>query len=144
MKFLGNVIKLFISELDNAEKIEVQSINCNLDGIIGDKFYKRDKNRSILLSSLHSYNLAKQNGIDISYGTLGENILLDFDPHNLQIGTKIYIGDAILELSQECTLCKHLTTINNKLPKLLKKDRGIFAYALNEAKININDKVYMK
>jgi MOSC domain-containing protein YiiM len=31
------------------------------------------------------------------FGYLGENILLDYNPHKLKIGTHLKIGDVILE-----------------------------------------------
>jgi MOSC domain-containing protein YiiM len=143
LKHIGSVKKLFITNKDSKIRIEVTDINCDEYGIIGDKFYKKDKNRSILLSSLNSYNKVKENNIDIKYGLLGENILLDFNPHDLSIGTKIKISNVILEISQECTICNHLSKIDKKLPKLLKKDRGIFVYAIKNGKISIDDKVYI-
>ena len=143
MKHIGNIIKLYISEESNKLRTEVNSILCDVNGIINDKFYKKDKDRSILLSSLDSYNLARENNINIDYGLLGENILLDFNPYDLQIGTKIYIGDTILQISQECTICNHLSSIDKKLPKLLRKDRGIFVFSISDGKINIDDKVFV-
>jgi len=141
--YIGNVIKLFINNKEENTIIKKDSINCDKYGIVGDKFYKKDKNRSILLSSLQSYDLAKNNNIDIEYGLLGENILLDFNPKDLQIGSIIKIGDVKSKIAQECTLCKHLSSIDNKLPKLLKKDRGMFVYALNSGNIKVGDKVYL-
>jgi len=143
LKYIGNVIKLFINNKKENIIIEKDIINCDKYGIVGDKFYKKDKNRSILLSSLQSYDLVKNNNINIEYGLLGENILLDFDPKYLQIGSVIKICDVKLEIAQECTLCKHLSSIDNKLPKLLKKDRGMFVYALNSGNIKVGDKVYL-
>ena len=143
MKHIGNVKKLFISNKDSKKRIEVEYINCDEDGIIGDKFYKKDKNRSILLSSLYSYKKAQENNININHGILGENILLDFDPHKLPLGTKIYIADVILQISQECTICNHLSSIDKKLPKLLSKDRGIFSYTIKNGVIKNTDKVYI-
>ena len=141
MQYLGSVKKLYISKINQREKVD--TITCDEFGILDDKFYNKDKNRSILLSSLQSYELAKQNNINLDYGLLGENILLDFDPHKLSIGSVISIGEVKLQISQECTLCKHLNTIDNKLATLLKNDRGIFAYALNDGEIKLNDKVYI-
>jgi len=62
----------------------------------------------------------------LEYGQLSENILIDHDIYHLDAGSKLKIGDTILEISQHCTLCKSLTKINNKLPKLLKTDSGVF------------------
>ncbi len=98
------------------------------DGVIGDKFHGVDIDRSILISTIDSYKMAEDMGINLEYGLLGENILMDYNPYGLPTGANIAIGDeVILEISQHCTLCKSLTKIDNRLPKLLKDDRGIFA-----------------
>lgn len=139
----GKVLELFITK-DNKDKTRErpQSIKVNKLGIEGDKFYGKDIQRAILLTSLDSYNLSKENHIDITHGTLGENILVDINPYHLLPGDQLLIGDVLLEITQNCTLCKGLSTINSKLPKLLKNDRGIFAKVVGESSlIQIGDKI---
>jgi len=136
-RLVGSVLELFISK-KSANKITLDS-----GGIFGDKFYGKDINRSVLISSIDSYNLAKENSIQVEYGQLGENILIDYNPYWLSIGVLIQIGEVILEISQNCTLCKSLTKIDNRLPKLLKNDRGIFAKVIKAGDIKYRDSVYI-
>ncbi len=65
--------------------------------------------------------------IDINYGELGENILIDFNLDLLEIGMKLKIGEVVLEIAHNCTICDHLSKINKEVPTLLKNDRGVFA-----------------
>jgi len=134
----GKVLKLYVS------KSEVDTLRVDEKGVIGDKFYDTDKNRSVLISSTKSYDVAKSNTIELEYGKLGENILVDFDIYSLPIGTKFQIGSALLQISQNCTLCKSLSKINPKLPKLLKDDRGIFAFVLEAGEIKKGDNIIIK
>jgi len=139
----GKVLKLYTT-LDNEAKTRVSSssVKVNGNGIKDDKFYAKDPQRAILITSIESYTLAKKNNIDIDTGVLGENILIDINPYSLSAGEQIQIGDVLLEITQNCTLCKGLTTINSKLPKLLKNDRGIFAKVINDATtIKVGDTV---
>jgi len=136
----GKVLELFIS---NASKNRLDEIVVDKDGVVGDKFYAKDVQRSILISTIESYNLARDNNIEISIGSLGENILLDYNPYFLPIGSKIKIGNSILEITQNCTLCKSLTKIDSKLPKLLKDDRGVFAKVVEAGVIKKGDKIYI-
>jgi len=138
---IGHLKQLFISSIEEKKRVSKNSINVDTKGIIQDKYYNTDQDRSILLSPIHAYELMKENDIEASYGQLGENILVDFNPYNLEEGTQLFIGDAILEITIECTICKLLTKINNKVPKLLKKDRGVFAKVVQEGTLNINDSV---
>jgi MOSC domain-containing protein YiiM len=139
----GKVIELFLTQnSDTKTRLSVESIQIDTDGIIGDKFYAKDPMRAILLSSQHSYTLSSDNSIPLETGALGENILIDINPYSLVHGDRLKIGDTELEITQNCTLCKGLSTLNSKLPKLLKNDRGIFAKIINgNAEIHIGDKV---
>lgn len=139
----GKVLKLFITK-DNKDKMRVHTthINADQDGIINDKFYKKNNQRAILITSIQSYNMAQENNISLSDGALGENILIDINPYHLNAGDTLTIGKVTLQITQNCTLCKGLTTINSKLPKLLKDDRGIFAKVISApATIKIGDTV---
>ncbi len=142
-KSVGKVIKLFISKDGYEERISKNELELNSKGVVEDKFYNKNIQRSVLLTSQDSYNLIKINNIDAKHGILGENLLLDFNPYNLDIGTKLQIGDAIIEISQACTICSHLSSIDEALPSLLKKDRGIFSKVIKDGQIKIDDKIYL-
>lgn len=140
---LGKVIKLFITkDNENKTRNSMESITLDEMGIQNDKFYGKNSMRSILLTSMDSYKISADNAIKLEYGLLGENILIDINPYKLLAGDKLKIGEAELEITQNCTLCKGLSTINSKLPKLLQNDRGIFAKVINgNYQIKIGDKV---
>ena len=124
----GTVKKLFITQSDeNKTRKNVTQILVDSAGIKEDKFYGKDPMRTILITATDSYTLAQTNKIELSSGSLGENILIDINPYSLVQGDKIKIGDTILQITQNCTLCQGLSKVNSKLPKLLKNDRGIFA-----------------
>jgi MOSC domain-containing protein YiiM len=137
------VIKLFITQNDeNKTRKSVSSIELDRLGIKEDKFYNKNIQRSVLLTSMDSYLMAKEQDITLEYGALGENILFDFNPYHLLEGDRISIGDSILEITQNCTLCKGLSSVNPKLPKLLKNDRGIFAkFISGSGTVSLNDTV---
>ena len=143
---VGEVLQLFISVKDvdgQTKTIKQNEITLDQKGVIDDKFYAKDPLRSILISSLDSYTLAKENNIDMPYGSLGENILMDFNPYDFDVGDQLKIGDVTLEITQNCTLCKGLSKVDKKAPKLLKKHRGIFAKTVTSGSLKIADKVYI-
>ena len=140
---IGKVIELFITQEDESKKrVSVNTLQVDAKGIIGDKFYDKNLQRSILVTSTDSYALTKDNNIDIAIGSLGENILIDINPYHLLPGDKIKIASLELEVTQNGTLCKGLSSVNAKLPKLLKNDRGVFTKLISEeGVIQIGDKV---
>lgn len=137
----GTILKLFISESGNQQRVPKESLELNTLGVQGDKFYNKDVSRSILITSTHSYNLIKEYEIDMPFGYLGENILIDTNPYDLEMGTRLKIGSAILELSNSCTICNHLSVIDKRIPALLKNDRGVFAKVVQDGCISKGDAV---
>jgi len=138
---LGNIINLFISKKGITKRIQQSELLLDKNGVITDKFYKKNIQRSVLISSIDGYEILKQQNIDINYGELGENIIVDFDISTLQELDHIKIGEVELEITQRCTICQSLDKINPKAPTLLKDDRGIFAKVIKDGTIKKNDKV---
>jgi len=142
-KKVGEILKLFTSKSGTSQRFEEDYIDLDISGVINDKFYNKKAERSVLIASIESYDLVKTYGIEMPFGYLGENILTDFNPYALAVGTKLQIGSAILEISQHCTICNHLTSIDVKVPTLLKNDRGIFAKVINAGQITNKDSIYI-
>jgi len=141
MTKVGNISSLFYSTTNG--QTTSQELSLDEKGILDDKHYNTNIDRSVLITSLDSYTLTKNANIDIDYGSLGENLLIDYNPYHLTTGQKLQIGLVVLEISQHCTLCKGFAKLDSKLPKLLKDDRGIFAKVLKSGTIKLNDVIYL-
>ena len=137
----GNILELFYSTNDG--RVNTTELALDDKGVVEDKYYNKNIERSVLITSQDSYKLAAENGIDAPYSALGENILIDYNPYHLKPGAQLVIGDLILEISQNCTLCKSLAKVDAKLPKLLKDDRGIFAKVISGGTIHKGDNIYL-
>jgi len=142
-KNLGQVLELFISEISKSTRTPKTVIELNTEGVVDDKFYAKDKERSVLLTTIESYGMAMKENIHMSYGTLGENILIDYNPYSLEMGSQLQIGEVLLEVTQKCTICNHLSVVDKKLPSLLKDDRGIFIKVIESGFIAKGDKIYL-
>lgn len=84
MKILGEVLEVFSAtkESSGLPRPKVESLNLIKDyGIEFDKFAEKNLDQTVMIVGLKSYELAKSFNIDLELGSLGENILLDFDPH---------------------------------------------------------------
>ncbi len=139
-KILGKVLKLYIS--DKIGRNELNEISVDENGAINDKYYKKNPNRAILISSKISYDLVKKNNINIEYGSLKENIIFDFDINTLNIGDKLQIEEVVLEIIENCTICNELKTIDDTAPQLLESDRGMFVKAIKAGIIKNDSLVY--
>ena len=143
MKEIGKVIKLFISRKEEPKRQTKFELYLDEKGVHNDKFYDKEVERSVLLSSTHSYALALEHDISMEYGTLGENILINYNFYSFTMGRQIQIGEVIVEITQNCTICTHLSSIDKSLPKLLRKDRGIFVKVIKAGAIKEGDSVYL-
>lgn len=138
---VGNVIEMFYST--NSGRVNTTALTLDSKGVLEDKYYNKNIDRSVLITSLDSYKIAKDNGIDVAYNALGENLLIDYNPYHLKPGTQLKVGDVLLEISQNCTLCNSLANADTSLPKLLKDDRGIFARVIKGGTIEKSDNIYL-
>ncbi len=144
-RFIGEIVELFLTEKESNKHSCKKTLSLDKSGVINDKYYGKRSDRTILMTSTGSYDLLQENGIKTTYGELGENIIVktDFDIYSLEIGSKLSIGDLELEVTLFPTVCKHLSSIDKRAPKLLRNHRGIFVKALEEGDITIGDKVYL-
>lgn len=138
---LGKVLALYITKQGDPVRVSKNAVTLDENGVQGDKFYAKELQRSVLVASKDSYDIVEQNNIAIEAGSLGENILIDWNPYHLLPGQQFTIGEVTLEVTQNCTLCKGLSNVNTKLPKLLKDDRGIFVKVIHSGAINIGDTI---
>ena len=146
MKKLGKVIDTFSARKGESglPRPKVNSLNLIEGfGIENDKFAGKDENSSVMIVGDFSYNLAKEKGIALELGSLGENILFDFNPHNFDIGTQFKIGNTILEITQKCTICNHLSVFGKKLPLIVKDCRGLYCKIIKGGKINKNEEIQL-
>ena len=140
---VGHVQKLYITVRGEPSRIHQEQLTLDHEGVVGDKFHGKGLDRSVLIAADYSYNIAKENGLSIDAGILGENILIDYNLYHLLPGDKFAIGEVTFEITQNCTLCKGLSSVDSKLPKLLKNDRGIFAKVLHSGSIKIGDTIHL-
>ena len=139
---IGKVLNLYIAPpKTSGVREEKEQIVIKNGGIVGDKFAKKIE-QSVMIVGQKPYFEAKENlNINLPSAALGENILLSFNPNELKDGSILEIGGVVLQITQACTLCKHLTKYHNKLPKLILKSRGIYCKVLQDGIIKVGDSV---
>lgn len=137
-KIIAHVAELYITLIDS-KRLNKNELQLDQNGIFQDKFHGKNIHRSVLLTSLDAYDLAEKNKIALQRGELGENILVDGSIGVLHPGQQFRIGEVVLEITQNCTICKGLSAVDAKLPTLLKDDRGIFAKTVTNGTIKKGD-----
>ena len=138
----GTVISLHLGLGSGLPKPRVEVLELLADfGAKGDRHAGKDPDRAVLVAGLPAYEKAKGAGIELPLGTLGENLLLDLDPHGFPPGTRLRVGEALLEFSYVCTVCSSLSQFDLRLPKLLYGGRGLYARVLEGGLVRVGDPV---
>ncbi len=138
MNNLGKVVEVFSAKKGQSgfPRPIVNELNIiNGFGIQNDKFAGKDEDKAVMIVGTIAYEIARKNGIKLEPGSFGENILLDFNPHNYFIGTILKIGNTILKVTQACTICNHLSMFDDTLPSLVKDCRGLYCKVLEDGYI---------
>jgi MOSC domain-containing protein YiiM len=146
LKKLGIVKDTFSANKNHSglPRPKVEQLECIKDfGIKDDKFANKNLDRTVMIVGQIAYDIAKENNIQLKNGSLGENILLDFDPHILNKDNIISIGDVKLQLTYECSICNHLSCFDSKLPKLVENHRGLYCKILTNGIIKNNQEVFI-
>jgi MOSC domain-containing protein YiiM len=148
MRLLGNVLGTFSASNDSQNSMPRPKVDSLVliegYGIQNDKFAQKDLDKTVMILGINSYLKAKENDISLAFGSLGENIIFDFEPHSLEVGTILHIGTCEIEITEKCTICNHLTIFDKKLPKIVKDCRGLYCKILKDGTIKRDLEVYTK
>lgn len=148
MKNIGSVIGTFSATNETKSSMprpKVDELKLIVDyGIENDKFANKDIDRTVMIVGINTYNLANENGMSLEFGSLGENILFDFDPHQFDIGQQFIIGETIIEITEKCTICNHLAVFGKGLPKLVKDCRGLYCKIIKGGSVKSSSITYIR
>jgi MOSC domain-containing protein YiiM len=139
---LFRVLSLHLGTGSGLPKPQVEALDLLAGfGALGDRHAGQNPDRALLVAGIAAYEKAKRAGIHFPFGALGENLLLDLDPHLLPPGARLRVGEALLELTQVCTVCNSLSQFDLRLPKLLYGKRGLYARVLEGGRVRVGDPV---
>jgi MOSC domain-containing protein YiiM len=136
---MGQVLSLHVGERPGLPKTATEALQLVAGhGVVGDRHAGRDPERAVLVAGVESYRRAREAGIELPHGALGENLLLDLDPHPW-VGRRLEVGGALLELVALCPVCAALTRLDPRLPRLLYRGRGVYARVLRGGVVRLAD-----
>ncbi|MEL0213500.1 MAG: MOSC domain-containing protein [Euryarchaeota archaeon] len=104
-----------ISTQGGVPKLPINKAQIKFEGVDGDfnKFRTEKKNstgtRAVTLFSLEQIEKLKSEGHSIDVGTTGENITIEgVDWPSLEVGARMMIGEAMIELSEPTAPCSKI------------------------------------
>lgn len=134
-KVLGRVVRLFLKVQNGHPMREVPQLTAITGrGLEGDVAFGRDRRQILLVSQ------STLEAFDLQPGQIRENITLAGGPiDDLPAGTRIRIGEAILEVTGDCTPCGHLEAIRPGLREAIRGRRGILARVERGGRLGVGD-----
>ncbi|MBQ8831852.1 MAG: MOSC domain-containing protein [Oscillospiraceae bacterium] len=139
---MAKVIAVCISEKKGTVKTPVSEIILKKNhGVTGDA-HAGDWHRQVSLLGKESTDKIRQTIPDIPIGAFAENILTEgIELYTLPIGTKLRIGDTLLEVTQIGKECHAACAIRQQVGDCVMPREGIFAIVLEEGVVRSGDDI---
>lgn len=139
---MAKVIAVCISEKKGTMKHPVDSVQLKKEhGIIGDA-HAGNWHRQVSLLADESVEKMREKIPDIPIGAFAENILTEgIELCTLPIGTKLRIGETLLEVTQIGKECHADCAIRQQVGDCVMPREGIFAIVLEEGSVKAGDTI---
>ena len=140
---MSKVIAINISEEKGVTKNPIEKGFFKINhGLLGDA-HAGDWHRQVSLLGIESIKKMKAVGIEsLSTGQFAENITTEgLTLYELPVGTKLKIGDVLLEVTQIGKECHKGCKIKELVGECIMPKEGIFAKVLEEGYIKASDNI---
>lgn len=139
---MARVKAVCISEKRGTRKTEVPSITVAVNhGIVGDA-HAGDWHRQISLLAEESIDTMRRQGLELTPGAFAENVVTEgIELKELALGTKLKIGNTVLEVTQIGKECHNDCEIKRTAGKCVMPAEGIFAVVLTGGIIRPGDNI---
>ena len=139
---MAKVVAVCISEKKGTMKFEVPEISLKKQhGIVGDA-HAGDWHRQVSLLGSESVEKMKKTFPHIPIGAFAENILTQgITLYELPIGTRLRVGEALLELTQIGKECHSDCAIRKQVGDCVMPREGVFTKVLEEGVVRAGDSI---
>ncbi len=137
---IGKILAICISEKKGTAKFNVEEIELIENfGLNGDA-HAGNWHRQVSLLSFEKIEDFRSKGINVKFGAFGENLVVDgIDLAKLPVGTKLSIGEILMEVTQIGKVCHDRCNIYYTVGDCIMPREGIFAKVLKGGNIKIGD-----
>jgi MOSC domain-containing protein YiiM len=140
----GKIVAVCISEAKGERKRPVPWIALKKNhGVFGDA-HAGDWHRQVSLLASESIDKMRALGLSVSAGDFAENITTSgMDLVSLAVGSRLKIGEALLEVTQIGKECHTRCAIYHQAGDCVMPKEGIFARVLHGGEIKPEDRIYL-
>ena len=138
----GKVLAICISEKRGTQKKEVSEGKLRENwGLEGDA-HAGTWHRQVSLLSFEKIEEFRQRGAEVDFGAFGENLVVEgLDFRRMPVGTRLRIGESLLELTQIGKECHSHCAIHQAMGDCIMPREGVFAKVLHGGIVKPGDKV---
>jgi MOSC domain-containing protein YiiM len=139
---MATVLAVCISENKGERKKPVESVELRENhGIVGDA-HAGDWHRQVSLLAQESIDKMRAMGLDVNAGDFAENITTSgIDLVSLPIGTRLQIGETLLEVTQIGKECHTRCAIFYQAGDCVMPKEGIFTKVISGGVIHTEDEI---
>ena len=139
---MAHVLAVCISENKGERKKPVEAVELRENhGIVGDG-HAGDWHRQVSLLAQESIDKMRAMGLDVNAGDFAENITTSgIDLVSLPIGTRLQVGEALLEVTQIGKECHTRCAIYYQAGDCVMPKEGIFAKVITGGVVRPGDEV---
>ena len=139
---MSHVVAVCISENKGERKTPVDAVELRENhGIVGDA-HAGDWHRQVSLLASESIDKMRALGLDVDSGDFAENITTSgIDLVSLPIGTRLQVGEALLEVTQIGKECHTRCAIFYQAGDCVMPKEGIFAKVISGGVIRPGDEI---
>lgn len=140
---MGKVIAICMSEKKGTQKQNVgQAMLMEDHGVVGDA-HAGKWHRQVSLLSHDKIEAFRMLGAEVDDGAFGENIVVEgIDFAQLPVGTRLRVGEALLEMTQIGKECHHGCSIFQKMGDCIMPREGVFARVLAGGIVKAGDEMH--
>jgi len=137
MKKEFKILSINISEKKGEQKKPVKSTFLKINSGLENDAHAGNWHRQVSLLANEDIETMRGKGIELNYGDFAENITTEgIDLSSIPIGTKLYLGNAILEITQIGKECHHDCAVFQIVGDCVMPRKGVFAKVLKGGEIS--------
>ena len=137
------ILAVNVSERSGEQKHPVERARLRENhGIVGDA-HAGDWHRQVSLLAEEEIDTMRGKGVELHYGDFAENITTrGVDLASLPVGTRLHLGEVLLEVTQIGKECHHGCAIRQAVGDCVMPRKGIFARVLQGGEISGESECY--
>lgn len=139
----GKLTGVYVGKQKGEGKTEVASAELLADhGLSGDSHAGRDPRRQVSLFAQETLAQLLAEGFNVSHEQLSANLFTkNIKLDSLKPGTRLRIGQTLLEIVETRKPCRNITRIDNRLPKRLYGQCGQLARIIEGGMVQSGDAI---